>query len=299
MAGRKKIDVVEEFLRSLSVERRCSPHTIRAYRRELERLERALREEAPERPPDWTSVTTDQLRGFLARRSDDVGNRSLGRTVSAVRSFFSHMRRAGHRSDNPASELGVPKFPRELPRYLSEKDLSRIFESTDSSDEFETRDLVLLELLYGSGLRAAESVALDWADVSFEKKRALIRSGKGNRDRVVPLSRAACRALRRLEAVQTTTGGTSRAIFRNRRGGRLAVRSVERIVHAVMRKHDLPPINPHALRHSCATHLLDSGADLRSIQDLLGHASLTTTQKYTHVSLAQLRRTHRRFHPRG
>ena len=154
MAGRKKIDVVEEFLRSLSVERRCSPHTIRAYRRELERLERALREEAPERPPDWTSVTTDQLRGFLARRSDDVGNRSLGRTVSAVRSFFSHMRRAGHRSDNPASELGVPKFPRELPRYLSEKDLSRIFESTDSSDEFETRDLVLLELLYGSGLRA-------------------------------------------------------------------------------------------------------------------------------------------------
>jgi integrase/recombinase XerC len=299
MTARKKIDFVEEFLRSLSVERRCSPHTTRAYQRELERLENILRETTPERELDWTSVTTDDLRGFLARRSEDVGNRSLGRTVSAVRSFFSYVRRAGHRPDNPASELGVPKFPRELPRYLSEKDLFRIFDTTDSADEFDLRDLVLLELLYGSGLRAAEAVALDWADVSVEKRRALIRSGKGNRDRIVPLSRAACRALRRLEAVQTTTGGTTRAIFRNRRGSRLAVRSVGRIVHAVMTKHDLPPINPHALRHSCATHLLDNGADLRAIQDLLGHASLTTTQKYTHVSLSQLRRTHRRFHPRG
>lgn len=308
MTKRRKTpeDPVEEFLRELEVGRNSSPHTVRAYRRELERLAAALRGDAHEARVDWPAVTTDDLRRFLADRSEQVGRRSLGRTVSVVRSFFSHLRRTGRADGNPASGLGVPKFPRALPRYLSESDLRSVLDDAPVEDEAAARDLALLELLYGSGLRASEAVGLDWSDVSLDELRVHVRAGKGNKDRVVPLSRPCRDALRAVAAVQATTGATTeggrgpgRPIFRNARGARLSVRSVGRIVNAAMEKAGLPPMNPHALRHSCATHLLDDGADLRSIQDLLGHASLTTTQKYTHVSLSHLRKTHRQFHPRG
>ena len=299
---KKKEDLVAAYLRELEVQRRCSPHTLRAYGRELGRLRASLLENDSGGRVDWTAVSTDDLRRFLADRGEQVGRRTLGRTVSTVRSFFSYLRRVGLAEQNPASGLGVPKFPRSLPRYLSESDLERLFAHEDVPDEATARDLALLELLYGSGLRASEAVGLDWKDAALDDRRIHVRSGKGNRDRIVPMSRAARRALQRLAAVQISTGkdrGKGRPILRNQRGGRLAVRSVGRIVRAALEKAGLPPMNPHALRHSCATHLLDHGADLRSIQDLLGHASLTTTQKYTHVSLSHLRSTHRRFHPRG
>lgn len=295
-------DWIGEYLQELEKHRNCSPHTVRAYRRELERLQTHLQGEGPPRNVDWTAVTTDQLRQFLADRSEQVGRRSLGRTVSVVRSFFSHLRRLGLADGNPASILGIPKFTRSLPRYLSEPDLETILDDREIADEWDARDLALLELLYGSGLRASEAVALDWKDLSLDERRLHVRAGKGNKDRIVPMSRPARDVLRALGAVQASTGarrGADAPVFRNRRGTRLAVRSVGRIVNTAMERAGLPPMNPHALRHSCATHLLDDGADLRSIQDLLGHASLTTTQKYTHVSLAHLRDTHRKFHPRG
>lgn len=298
-------DRIGEYLQELEVHRNCSAHTVRAYRRELERLRAHLAGadgKDTTAPIDWTAVSTDDLRRFLADRSDEVGRRSLGRTVSVVRSFFSHLRRVGISDTNPASGLGVPKFSRTLPRYLSESDLESVLDERDVTDEWDARDLALLELLYGSGLRASEAVGLDWKDLSLEERRVHVRAGKGNKDRIVPMSRAAREALRALSAVQTSSGasrGAGAPVFRNRRGTRLAVRSVGRIVNAAMERAGLPPMNPHALRHSCATHLLDDGADLRSIQDLLGHASLTTTQKYTHVSLKHLRDTHRKFHPRG
>lgn len=301
-ATQNRTDFLGDFLRELEVQRNSSAHTIRAYRRELERLRAALAGDDPSADVDWPSVTTDDLRRFLADRSDQVGRRSLGRTVSVVRSFFSHLRRMGLSENNPASGIGVPKFPKTLPRYLSEGDLENVLADRDVTDEAAARDLALLELLYGSGLRASEAVGLDWKDVSLDERRVHVRAGKGNKDRIVPVSRAAKQALQSLAAVQTTAGtnrGGNRPIFRNQRGSRLAVRSVGRIVNAAMERAGLPPMNPHALRHSCATHLLDDGADLRSIQDLLGHASLTTTQKYTHVSLSHLQKTHRRFHPRG
>lgn len=301
--GRRKReeDLVEGFLRELEVQRRASAHTLRAYGRELERLRAALSTDGAN-PVDWIRVDSDDLRRFLADRGETVGRRSLGRTVSVLRSFFSYLRRVGLAENNPASGIGVPKFPRTLPRYLGEDDVAQLFDPSRIEDEPAARDLALLELLYGSGLRASEAVGLDWKDVSFDDQRVHVRSGKGNKDRIVPMSRAAREALKRLSTIQKTTNrdrGADHPIFRNPRGSRLAVRSVGRIVNAAMEKAGLPPMNPHALRHSCATHLLDSGADLRSIQDLLGHASLTTTQKYTHVSLSHLRDTHRRFHPRG
>ncbi len=301
-ARHKNEDFVDAFVREMEIQRGSSPHTLRAYRRELERLAASLTNDPPLTPSAWAGVATDDLRRFLADRGSQVGRRSLGRTVSVVRSFFAFLRRTGRTDQNPASELRVPRFPRALPRYLSESELRELFEDAPLPDEAAARDRAMLELLYGSGLRAAETVGLDWRDVSLDDGRLHIRSGKGNRDRFVPIGHAAREALSGLAAVQTTTGadrGPTTPVFRNNRGGRLAVRSVGRIVNAAMRKHGLPPLNPHALRHSCATHLLDNGADLRSIQDLLGHASLTTTQKYTHVSLSHLRKTHRRFHPRG
>ncbi len=301
-ARQKGLNFVGEFLRELEIQRGSSQHTVRAYRRELERLRGALVGDDPTASVNWTAITTDELRAFLAVRSEQVGRRSLGRTVSVLRSFFSYLRRVGLAEGNPASDISAPKFPRPLPRYLSERDLETVLADRELASESDARDLALLELLYGSGLRASEVVGLDWKDVSLEERRVHVRSGKGNKDRIVPMSRAARHALQQLSSVQTTTSrdrGTRQPIFRNQGGTRLAVRSIGRIVNAAMHKAGLPPMNPHALRHSCATHLLDDGADLRSIQDLLGHASLTTTQKYTHVSLSHLQNTHRRFHPRG
>jgi integrase/recombinase XerC len=284
-------DAVEAFQMHLRVERRASPHTLRAYATELARLRAFLGD------PDWARVAVDDLRRFLKDRSEQVGRRSLGRTVATMRSFFAWLRREGRSERDPASLLSAPRFPRTLPRYLSESQTEQLFDDRLAiDDESSARDRALLEVLYGSGLRASEAVGLDWRDVSLDQRQARIRQGKGGKDRYVPLSRPACEILTALRSLRRGEDG---AVFRNARGTRLNVRSVGRILQRALIRAGLADINPHALRHSCATHLLDHGADLRSIQELLGHASLATTQRYTHVSLTQLRTTHRRFHPRA
>ena len=284
-------DAIEAFLMHLRVERRASPHTLRAYSAELVRLRDFLAS------PAWAQVPVDELRRFLKERSDQVGRRSLGRTVATLRSFFAWLRREGRSERDPASLLSTPKFSRTLPRYLSESQTEQLFDDRiPIEDEADARDRALLEVLYGSGLRASEAVGLDWRDVSLDQRQARVREGKGGKDRYVPLSRPTCEIL---TALRSLTGAADGAVFRNARGHRLNVRSVGRILQRALARAGLADINPHALRHSCATHLLDHGADLRSIQELLGHASLATTQRYTHVSLSQLRTTHRRFHPRA
>jgi integrase/recombinase XerC len=289
--GEREADAVRAFAIYLRVERRASPHTLRAYEAELERLRAFLGD------PDWSNVTVDHLRRFLAERADGVGRRSLGRTVATLRSFFAWLRREGRSDRDPASRLSTPRFPRVLPRYLSESAAARLFDDSSAlPDERAARDRALLEVLYGSGLRASEAVALDWRDIALAERLAHVRRGKGGKDRYVPLSRPASAALARLRTIAGAPGGP---VFRNPRGTRLTSRSVARVLQRALARAGLSDINPHALRHSCATHLLDDGADLRSIQELLGHASLATTQRYTHVSLKQLRAAHRRFHPRA
>ena len=259
------------------------------------------RGEARETP--WSAVGTDELRAFLAARSATLERRSLGHTVSVLRSFFSWMRRTARHPANPARVLGIPRHPRTLPRHLPEDALARLFRGDGAHrDTREARDQALLEVLYGSGLRAAEATTLDWSDVDLTQRRAHIRQGKGGRDRVVPLTAAAAAALRALAACLRGAGqsASGRApVFHGRPGLRLTTRSVGRIVGGRLREAGLPELGPHALRHSCATHLLDDGADLRSIQELLGHSSLSTTERYTHVSLARLRSTYERCHPRA
>ena len=290
---------LDDFLVHLSTERRSSAHTVRAYRAEIERLIAALE---PEQIGQWAELTTDDLRRFLAERSEHVGRRSIGRTVSVLKSFFGYLRRLGVIENNPADALKLPKYPKALPRALPEDNLTAAFAPRVSGDGLrDLRNLALLEVLYGSGLRASESVALDWRDLEPRRSTLHIRGGKGGKDRIVPTTRAAVETLKALRQAQSGSGrtGGETPIFRNHRGTRLHVRSVGRIVADFLDQAGLPHVTPHALRHSCATHLLDSGADLRSIQDLLGHASLATTQKYTHVSLGKLRMVYDDCHPRA
>ncbi len=290
---------IAAYLLHLRVERRASPHTLRAYGVELARLRQALWADDSCR---WESVDADRLRRFLAERARDVGRRSLARTVATLRGFFAFLRRHGRIDGNPAATLGSPRHTRALPRYLSEAELGQMLDTAPALDGPATaRDLALVELLYGSGLRASEAIGIDWADLSLDAHRVHVRAGKGGKDRIVPLGGASVAALRALAAIESGARGAPAAgpVFRNRRGTRLAVRSVGRIVAAATARAGLAATNPHALRHSCATHLLDRGADLRSIQELLGHASLATTQRYTHVSLARLRAAYARFHPRA
>lgn len=286
---------IAAYLEHLRVERRASAHTLRAYGTELDRLAADLGGPAG----DWTRVDTDRLRRFLAVRGGEVGRRSLGRTVATVRGFFAFLTRQGRIAANPATPLRTPRFTRTLPRYVAEQDLARVL-STERpiGDARAARDAALLEVLYGSGLRASEAVRLDWRDVSLPRRQLHVRAAKGGKDRIVPLTTPAQRALRVLADVTPARAGGD-PVFRNLRGTRLDVRSVGRIVARRLGEAGVAEVNPHALRHSCATHLLDSGADLRVIQELLGHASLATTQRYTHVSLEQLRSAYRRFHPRA
>lgn len=287
---------VVAYLAHLRVERRASRHTLRAYGTELERLVADLG--GP--PVGWPGIDLDRLRRFLAQRGAGVGRRSLGRTVAVLRAFFGHLKRQGDIAVNPATPLRTPRFRLTLPRYVAEKEMTRVLGAgRPVEDARAARDAVLLEILYGSGLRASEAVGLDWRDVSFAQRQVHVRAGKGGKDRIVPLTGAARTALRALADVTRSATTGAHPVFLGTRSTRLDVRSVGRIVARAMRDAGAAEVNPHALRHSCATHLLDDGADLRSIQELLGHASLTTTQRYTHVSLKQLRSAYQRFHPRA
>jgi len=283
------------YLEHLRVERRGSRHTLRAYGTELDRLVVFL----GGAPVGWDDVDLDRLRRFLAERGADVGRRSLGRTIAVLRSFFAQLKRAGTIAANPAAALRTPRFRRTLPRYVAEGELQRVLSERSIPDRRAARDAALLEVLYGSGLRASEVVGLDWRDVSSGQRQLHVRSGKGGKDRIVPLTSAARSALQVLASLSGAAAAGRSAVFLGSRGTRLDVRSVGRIVARAMRDAGVAEVNPHALRHSCATHLLDDGADLRSIQELLGHASLSTTQRYTHVSLKQLHRAYRKFHPRA
>jgi integrase/recombinase XerC len=287
---------VESYLEHLRVERRASRHTLRAYRTELARLVEA----EGGAPVSWRTVDTDRLRRFLAERGAAASRRSLGRTVAVLRGFFAFLKRRGELAASPAAALRTPRFPRTLPRFVAERDLARVLaDERPIGDARTARDVALLEVLYGSGLRASEAVALDWRDVSLAQRQVHVRAGKGGKDRIVPLTGAAGAALKVLAEIGGGSAAVKLPVFRNARGTRLDVRSVARIVARAMRDAGLAEVNPHALRHSCATHLLDHGADLRSIQELLGHASLATTQRYTHVSLKQLRAAYERHHPRA
>jgi len=301
---------VEAYLKVLTHERQLSEHTVAAYRKDLEDLSSFLTEYLGTPDWDWAGVDRLTLRSFLGwclRRG--LSRRTLGRKLSAVRGFFRFLHLEDRLPSNPARAMRAPKAERRLPGHLSRPELDSIFrlaESRAAENTLQgTRTLVIMELLYGSGLRLAELQALSSGDL--DRKAAQVKvKGKGNKERIVPLTRRALGALaryepRRVEALSKgLVGIDSSPLLVNTKGGRLSARSIQRAVRGLLEKaagHE--GLSAHSLRHSFATHLLDAGADLMAVKELLGHVSLSTTQIYTHTSKERLKKVYKQAHPRS
>ena len=292
---------LERFRDYLAVERRGSPHTTRAYLKDLEQYRAYLEEVGVPLVPSSPAA----VRGFLARASGSCGKVSLGRKLSALRSFYRFLVREGLAPANPARGVASPRRPSRLPEVLPEDEVAALVEAPALAKPLELRDRAFLELLYASGLRVSELTALDPGDLDLEEGLVQVL-GKRRKERVVPVGRKAREALRRYLAesrpllLAEKGGAREEALFLNYRGGRLSSRSVaRRLERAVLSAGIARRVHPHVLRHSFATHLLGNGADLRSIQELLGHASLSTTQRYTHLDWKHLAEVYDRAHPRA
>jgi integrase/recombinase XerC len=297
--------VIERFGEYLAFERRSSPHTVSAYRRDLGGLVTFLRDKL-EREPRLSDVTRLTLRAWLGTLAEALSPASIARKLSSVRALYVFLGRSGEVRENPAALIQSPKLSRGLPLVLRPEAAAEVIEVTlplGDRDVEQLRDRVILELLYGSGLRVSELGALDLEAVNVRACEVRVL-GKGRKERIVPMSGKALEALeqylpRRAELAHPRTGLLDgKALLLTRRGQRLGVRRVQALVSRYgALGAGRPDLHPHALRHSFATHLLEGGADLRVIQELLGHSSLATTQRYTHVSLDQLLTVYDKAHP--
>jgi integrase/recombinase XerD len=284
--------LLDRFLDHLRVERGASPHTLRAYAHTLD----ALRTHLDAQGLTFTAVRArGPLRAFLFAVGRDASSATVARHVAALRTFWRWLAREGHVAVPVAEGLKPPRVGRRLVRHLSIPEAAATMDHAASRGDAaaKLRDRALIELLYGAGLRASEAAALDRDDVDLDSAIVAVRRGKGGKERRVPLGPPGVQAMRDWMAVSSGGG----AVFVNPRGGRLTTRTIQRIVKRVALDAGVAGAHPHALRHSYATHMLDAGADLRGIQELLGHASLSTTQRYTHVSVEQLLDVYRRSHP--
>jgi integrase/recombinase XerC len=302
---------VVEFLRHLSDERQLSPNTVAAYARDLEELEAFLNGYFGR--SDWAWVDADRLalRGFLGwSRRGGRSRRTAARKLSAARTFFRFLHLEDRIPSNPARAVRAPKVDRRLPGHLSSADMQAVFGAAEARAAENTlqgtRDLVILEVLYGSGLRLSELHALDLP--GLDRKGGLVRVlGKGRKERIVPVTAAALRAFDRYEPrrdeVLRSAGSRDReerAALVNARGGRLSRRSIQEAVRRCLEAAaSARGLSAHALRHSFATHLLERGADLLAVKELLGHVSLSTTRIYTHTTKERLLRVYREAHPRS
>jgi integrase/recombinase XerD len=292
VAGNPPDPDVDGFLALLAAQR--APRTVDAYRRDLA----AFREWFGR--PVSRAVTEDIERYLAELRAAGLSGSTIARRVAALRSFFRHQTLLGARTDNPAAELDLPRRHRRLPRTLSPREAERLVEAAAGTTPRSLRDRALVELLYGAGLRVGEAVGLDRSAVDLEAR--LVRCvGKGNKERVVPIGRRAVEALRRyLARGRPFLDRRHRPeLFLNARGGPLTRAGAFLILRKLAGKAGLEPerVHPHLLRHSFATHLLEGGADLRSVQEMLGHADLATTELYTHVSDRRRRELYYQAHP--
>jgi integrase/recombinase XerC len=285
---------VGSFLQYQGVERGASPHTLRSYAGDLSEFTRFL---AEERVAGWASADTRVVRAFAARlHRRGLAKASIARKLAAVRSCFRFLARRGVLATNPARQVRSPRLGRRLPSVLPVDEADALLANPPAPSLAGARDRALLELLYASGLRVAEACGLDIDDLD-EPRRTVRVLGKGDRERVVPVGDTALEAL---AAYLERRGRRRGPLFLNARGGRLTPRSAHRIVRARAREAGIGQrVTPHTLRHSFATHMLGAGADLRLIQELLGHRRLSTTQRYTHVSPEHLMRVYDAAHPRA
>lgn len=306
------------FEEHLAHERRASKHTVDAYARDLETLREFARAQRAG-PVSLEALTVPLLRAWLGQRAKSVSAATLSRNLSSLRAFFRFLRRTGRVTEDPSAALKSPKVRRGLPRVPSIPEAGRLMDAPEQTlrvpaqgphggdeaayEQLAARDQAMLEVLYGSGLRASELAGLRLRDVDLAQRTARVL-GKGSKERVVPLGTLCVDALRAYLEVRPklrhpeTGAQDEAAFFLGHYGTALTVRQVQKLLARYGRDAlGRPGLHPHVLRHACATHLLDGGADLRAIQELLGHSSLSTTQKYTHVSMEHVMRQYDKAHP--
>ncbi len=288
---------IAAFIRHLETERNSSPHTLAAYHSDLAQFTEFIRAElgtaaGPE------NVTHLLIRRWLALLHRDHTKSSVGRKLAAVRALFKHLVRTGRLSKNPAELVSTPKKEKKVPYHLSIDEVTTLVEAPREPDILSLRDRAILETLYSCGVRVSELTGLDVGGIDLEGGTVRVL-GKGSKERIVPVGSIARAALSRYLDARNNPPHEA-PLFTNARGGRLTSRSVRRVVDKhILRLATMRKISPHTLRHTFATHLLEGGADLRAIQELLGHASLSTTQKYTHVGIDRLMEVYDKAHPKA
>jgi len=288
---------IDAFVAHLATERRLSPHTQSNYRRDLERVGTWMEERGIDQ---WEALSEPLVRQYLAGRHRlGHAGKTLQRELSALRSLFRFLLREGQVTQSPALGVRAPKTRRKLPATLDADQLGRLLQPT-AEDPLELRDLAMLEILYGCGLRLAELVSLNLGDVDGADASVEV-TGKGAKTRRVPVGRLALAALDRWLAVRPQLAGADqRALFVSQRGLRIHPRTVEARIHRwALKQGASRPLHPHLLRHSFASHLLESSGDLRAVQELLGHTNISTTQIYTHLDFQHLAQVYDQAHPRA
>ena len=323
--------IVESYLHTLSAEKGCSDHTLRAYGRDIERFVSFCLENRAEYSPVKTgnqekpqdtepkgTVDNEQKESrnsdlilvsllassgeLLARRfvsglvHEGKSKRTVARNLSSIKSFFNYLVKVGKLDFNPAETVAAPKTEKPIPRFLTVDDMFALLDSIPSGTLLEARNRAIFETFYSTGMRVSEIESLDAENIDFTRKMVMV-TGKGSKQRVVPVGN---RAVDAILAYRSRLAEGFEPLFVNKNGTRLSARSIRRILNKIVTECGLDiPVSPHMLRHSFATHMLDSGADLRGIQEILGHSSLSTTQIYTHVSVDRLNEVYDRAHPRS
>ncbi len=289
--------LIDQYIEVLASERLYSGHTVTSYRADLEQLYVFLSNHFESNSIDPNKIDTITLRLFLGELADaDLRPRSIARKATAIRSLFKYLLKKGVIEDNPARSLKTPKISRDLPDVVDVKDMQNVFQSIPDKNKHASRDRAIMELFYSTGIRLSELTSLrkesiNWSDMTIRV------TGKGNRERIIPFGKTAEQAL---TAYLGDANNTSPFVFTNNGERQLSGRTVQRIVEKyISMVSEVKKQSPHVIRHSFATHLLDRGADLRAVQELLGHRHLSTTQIYTHVSVDRLKRIYQEKHPRA
>jgi len=302
-------ELLTRYINYLRYERNASPHTIRNYQSDLVQFRDYLKGGDPEATVDVRTIDALRIRGFLALLFErEKKKTSIARKLAAVRAFYKFLAKEGVLAANPAATVSTPKIDKTLPRIMTEEEmnnfLDRVAEAVKSGEPMMRRDRAILELLYASGLRVSELAGLDLRSVNFGDGMLLVR-GKGRKERIVPFGSKAKQALEdylpvRERVLMEAKKGGQMALFLNTKGDRLTTRSVDRLLKKyVLACGPNVKTSPHSMRHAFASHLLTEGADLRAIQEMLGHRSLATTQKYTQVSIKQLIDVYDKTHPKA
>ncbi len=292
-------DYLDQFIQALRSEKYYSSHTCNNYRRDLKLFQSWL----GERDIDtWQRVSFNDVSGFAAQRHrQGRKSRTIARELSSIRSFFQFLIRNGALSRNPALEVSAPKSDKPLPKTCDAESLDKLLKVSEASDGLLQRDAAIFELIYSSGLRLAELVGIDLDDIDL-KEQSLMVTGKGNKTRYLPIGGKAVTALQRWLKLrpQYCRDPLQKALFLSKQGKRISARNVQsRLKNLIQRQALGQPLSPHVLRHSFATHLLESSSDLRAVQELLGHANIATTQVYTHLDFQHLANVYDAAHPRA